>query len=236
MNNSNQIIVEVKVPVKIAPEDRCEFERAITTFMFGYDRVRPELHAALKKHGVDINQLASLSAPENISVCPTPNALEFIPSEQLIKIGKKHGTDFTKGGELMVSFDYDAVGECEFTGETLDLRLGLPDGFKDISDDEIGNITRVLFGDCQLAKKAQDYLRTHGVDLVEIAAEKSMALQDGKVPPTSRVRPEVAETLDRFGLNTDRLGQINIGSSEDLNTLMEGIGDPRVMWKKTTCC
>lgn len=239
---SNTIEIEIEVPVEVAQEDRPAFESAMTEFLFGKDRVRPELHEALIKEGIDIKRLATLSEGEPLSVCPTPGALEFRPTPALAAWGRKHGIGFTQGGRLMIAFNYDAAPKSEGSdARTLRVNLGLPDAIPRDDSEALGDATRALFGDCALSPRAQEYLLAHGVDLVEFSGRYAERLEGGAIPSTTRVSAAAAATLARHGFDTDRIGRIRVDSIRGMRpdlAEMSRIDDPwtKTVWSKTTCC
>jgi hypothetical protein len=242
MSKANAIEVQVVVPAKVKEADREKFEAVMLDFLFGHDRIRPELSAALEKHGVCVNTLAKLSEPETLGVCPTPDTLEFVPGPNMMSLAKRNGLDLTAGGRVFVTFDYEARA-AGASDNVLYVNLGLPSAFAKegatIQKDTLGEVTRALFGDCQLSARAQDYLRAHGVDLVEFAADNKALLDGGQIPVTSRVRPETAKVLDELGINTDRLGQIEVGSIHDIRDSIGSLADDpwtKTVWSRTTCC
>lgn len=236
------IEIEIDVPVEVAKEDRAEFESAMIEFLFGKDRVRPELHEALIREGIDIKRLATLSEGEPLSVCPTPGALEFRPTQALAAWGRKHGVGFTQGGRLMIAFNYDpAPKRRDSDARTLRVNLGLPDAVPKDDAEALGDVTRALFGDCALSPRAQDYLLAHGVDLVEFSGRYAERLDGGAMPATTRVSPRAAATLARHGFDTDRIGRIQVDSIRGMRpdlAEMSRIDDPwtKTVWSKTTCC
>ncbi len=210
-HDSASFHVEVVVPALVPEKERATFERAMVAFLFGHDRVRPELEPALKARGVDIKRLASLSGPEPLGVCPSPGALEFVPSPRLAKVASDKGINLTNGGKVNLTFNYDKYAHKASTEKALEINLSLPGSFAkagSVSDDDVNDVSRALFGDCQLSQRAQNYLLAHGVDLVEIAATHKAELRNGMLPPTTRVRPEVAQILGSQGFNTDIIGQL----------------------------
>lgn len=229
------------MPVRVPEEERERFESAMIDFLFGYDRLRPDLEEAVSKRGVDTKRLASLCAPEPLGVCPTPGAREFIPPPALTRLAAERGFTFTRGGRVFVHFNYEHHAEGRAAPEqTLEVNLGLPPGFvgaEEARSDVVGEVTRALFGDCQLPARAQDYLRAHGVDVVELATE-SRAGPGEAVPPTTRVRPGVEQVLNELGFRIDRHGQFAVNSIRDLARLSKAGDDPwtKTIWSKTTCC
>ncbi|GAA1030060.1 hypothetical protein GCM10009557_20770 [Virgisporangium ochraceum] len=123
---NNVIHVEVLVPVDVPEAERAKFEQAMVSFMFGADRVREELRADLAAAGVDFNHLATLSQHPRIGVCPSPGALEFLPSDHLVDVCKRNGIDLTAGGSVTVSFDYTAYGDNHRATDSLEVNLALP--------------------------------------------------------------------------------------------------------------
>ena len=231
MGAENIITIQVQVPVDVPDNEKTAFEDAVTSFIFGYDRLRPEIEAALKYQGIDVNTLARLSEPERLGVCPTPGALEFVPGGELMELTKKAGINLTNGGAIHVAFNYDAYAGKKYDGESLELLIELPDALGDVTDEDVGIVTQAFFGNCQLSRRAQDYLRAHNVDLVEVAAT-AMKGSQGSKPVTVRVRRDVERTLAKFGLNADQSGRLTVSTSKDQSIL----GDETIMWKKTTCC
>jgi len=232
-HNSSSFHVEVVVPAKVPEKERPAFEQAMVAFLFGHDRIRSELEPALKARGVDIKRLASLSGPEPLGVCPVPGALEFIPTPRLAKLALEKGISLTDGGRIHLSFNYEKYAHRASTEKALEVNLGLPDAFAkedSISEDDVSGVTRALFGDCQLAQRAQAYLLAHGVDLVEIAATHKAELRNGMIPPTTRVRPEVAQILQAHGFNTDTIGQLKVKGN------ITALVKDDAAWSKTTCC
>ncbi len=223
--------VEILVPVKVDPADRPRLERALIDFVFAPDRVRPELHDALRERGVDVKQLAQLCQPRRLGVCPAPEALQFIPSEHLMQLARERGIDLTGGGRVALSFDHDAYAGGEAAPDRLEIRLSLPEGLGD-ADETVADVVRALFGDCELSSDARDYLRAHGVDLDELADENSHRLDGGRIPPTTRAEAGVARILAERGLTTDRLGTFNVASIRDTHEpTRDDIG-----WSRVTCC
>lgn len=234
VETTNVIQIEVLVPIAVADKDRARFEQAMVDFLFGSDQVRPELREALAKTGVDFNHLAALSQPPQLGVCPSAGAQEFIPSEKLVMVCKRHGIDLTAGGSVMVGFSYDAYASKPTPLDRLEVNLQLPeavDGIVADSAELTADITEALFGDCELAAPAQAYLRAHGVDLKEIAARNVERLGGPKVPFTSRVSPQVHRYLVGKGFNVDQYGRFEV------NTVGHVVPpDGGLMWEKATCC
>jgi hypothetical protein len=235
---TNVIQIEVLVPVSIPDQERARFEQAMVAFIFGADRVRPELREDLAAAGVDFNHLAALSQNPRIGVCPSPGALEFIPSDHLVEVCKRHGIDLTSGGSVLVGFTYDAYTDSPAPSDQLEVNLKLPGAVRleaaDASD-LTADIVRALFGDCQLAATAQAYLRAHGVDLTEVAARNVDRLGGSEVPFTTRVNPDVHRYLSERGFNIDQFGRFGVNSidqiGDQIGTLPDGLA-----WSKTTCC
>ena len=230
---ANVIQVEVLVPVAVPDDERARFEQAMVLFVFGPDRVRPELREDLAASGVDFNQLAELSQSPRLGICPSPGALEFVPSSSLVEVCRRHGIDLTTGGSVVVSFDYDAYTSGRPPADQLEITLDLPGGVRDdvTSQDATADVVRALFGDCQLAAPAQAYLRAHGVDLTEVAARNVDRLGGADVPFTSRVSPEVHAYLAERGFALDQFGQFGVRSVGERATVRA-----RSAWSKTTCC
>lgn len=222
------LVVEVLLPLDVDEAERAEFEQAMVSFMFGSDRIRPELREDLQAAGIDFNQLAALSRKPDIGVCPSPGATEFIPTQHLVQVCREHGIPLTEGGTVHLAFRYGQSSP----GDTLQVRLGLPGalGRAAEDDDTAADVVRALFGDCQLAEPAQAYLRAHGVDVTEVAARNVERLGGPEVPFTSRVSPRVHDYLNRRGFNVDQFGRFDV----------TGVLDPGdrigIAWTKTTCC
>ena len=231
-DEKHTITLEVRVPIAVDEGKRAKFEDAMTNFILGHDRIRPELHDALVERGVDIKRLNELSTPEKLGVCRSKDAMEFIPTPELVGIGNRAGIDFRAGGKLNIEFDYSNSNAS--STDVLEMKLQLPSSIEGVASGQVGNIMRSLFGDCHLSVRAQDYLLAHGIDIADLAAQNIASLGNGSVPPTARVDKSVADTLDQFGLNTARLGKIQVtamaGDEAPLNA------NPPMAWRKTTCC
>lgn len=229
---TNVIQIIVFVPISIPVDERATFEQALGEFLFGFDRVRPELQEDLTAAGVDINHLAMLSRNPQIGVCPSPGALEFVPTDHLAEVCKRHGIDLTSGGSVQLGFKYDTYhGGGQPPSDALEIKLKLPRVVlqeAEASSDLVEDIVRALFGDCQLAEPAKAYLRAHGVDLKEVAARNVDRLGGPKVPFTSRVNPEVHSYLSEQGFNVDQLGRFDVNAMAVVNA--------GVSWTKATCC
>jgi hypothetical protein len=231
----NIIQIEVLVPVSMSDQERAPFEQAMVAFMFGADHVRPELREDLAAAGVDFNHLAELSQNPRIGVCPTPGALEFIPSDHLVQVCKQHGIDLTSGGSVVVGFTYGAYADRQPPSDQLEVNLKLPRAVhRDAVDSPelTADIVRALFGDCQLAAPAQAYLRAHGVDLTDIAARNVDRLGGPEVPFTSRVSPRIHRYLVEKGFDVEQFGRFTVNAVDQLGTLDEA----GLAWSKTTCC
>ncbi|MFF3734282.1 hypothetical protein ACFYXM_29260 [Streptomyces sp. NPDC002476] len=230
------IRIEVLVPIPVPVEQRARFEQSLARFLFGSDRVRPELRDALTAEGVDFNHLAALSQRPSLGVCPSPGAVEFVPTERLAEACKRHGIDLTSGGCVLVSYTYDAYEGTQPPSNSLEIRLKLPAGIdKDISDssDLTQDVVTALFGDCRLPEQARAYLRTHGVDLEAIASRNAVALGGPDVPFTSRVSPEIHRFLNESGFNVDQYGKFDVREVAQTTTELPNGG---AAWSKTTCC
>ncbi len=232
---ANIIQIEVLVPARVDREACERVEDMMIDFMFGSDRVRPELREDLSAAGVDFNHLAELSQNPRIGVCPSPGAREFIPSEHLVRVCAAHGIDLTSGGSVIVTFNYDAYADETEPTDQLEVNLTLPAGVGGEvteSADLVADIVRALFGDCQLPAPAQAYLRTHGVDLTEVVARNVDRLGGPDKPFTSRVSPEVHRLLTEAGFALDQFGQFSVKSVTESASLARSCG----AWSKTTCC
>ncbi|MFE6051812.1 hypothetical protein ACFQ6N_13725 [Kitasatospora sp. NPDC056446] len=229
---TNVIQIIVFVPVSIPDDQRSTFEQALGQFLFGFDRVRPELREPLAAVGVDFNHLALLSQKPQIGVCPSPGALEFIPSDAVAEVCRRHGIELTSGGTVQVGFTYDTYGDSRTPpSDALEIKLKLPRVvYQEASDSPglVADIVEALFGDCQLAEPARAYLRAHGVNLTEIAAHNVKRLGGPNVPFTSRVSPEVHSYLAETGFNLDQFGRFDVKSVAQVNA--------GVSWTKATCC
>lgn len=231
---TNVIQIEVLVPVAVADQDRPRFEQAMVDFLFGSDQVRPELREELGRAGVDLNSLAALCQPARLGVCPTAGALEFVPSQKLMTVCKRHGIDLTAGGVVMVAFGYDAYASKPKPPDRLEVNLLVPDavmGDVGKSAELMADISEALFGDCALPPAAQAYLRAHGVDLADVAARSVDRLGGPDVPFTSRVSPLVHKYLTEKGFNVDQYGRFEVSEVG-----RAGLPDGGLMWEKTTCC
>ncbi|WP_042433372.1 hypothetical protein [Streptacidiphilus anmyonensis] len=231
-NATNVIQIIVYVPVNIPDDQRSTFEQKVGDFLFGSDRVRPELREALEAEGVDFNHLALLSQQPAIGLCPSPGALEFVPSERVAEVCQRHGIDLTSGGSVQVGFKYDVYdGDRNPPSDALEIMLKLPRIVHQEASDSaelVADIVRALFGDCQLAAPAQAYLRAHGINLTEIAARNVDRLGGADVPFTSRVSPEVHSYLSERGFNLDQMGRFDVNAVAVVNA--------GVTWTKATCC
>jgi hypothetical protein len=213
------IVVEVLVPSDIAADQRARFEEGAVEFLFGPDRLRPELVDAIRKRGVDPNVLATLSEQQRLSVCPTPGALEFVPGPELTKLAAERGLKFTDGGEVRVEFNYAQAGKMNAASNVLYVNLRLPHGMAaEMTREATAELVRALFGDCRIPGRVQDYLRAQGIDLVNLAAGHSDSFRRGQVPPTTRVRPEVADSLKRCGFDVDQFGRLEVLEVGELTT------------------
>ncbi|WP_446210312.1 hypothetical protein [Micromonospora sp. IBSANI012] len=231
---TNVIQIEVLVPVAVADQDRARFEQAMVDFLFGSDQVRPELREELARAGVDLNSLAALCLPARLGVCPTAGALEFVPSEKLMTVCKRHGIDLAAGGAVMVAFDYDAYASKPKPPDRLEVNLLVPDAVTDVVADSAeltADISEALFGDCTLPPAAQAYLRAYGVDLADVAARSVDRLGGPDVPFTSRVSPLVHRYLTEKGFNVDQYGRFEVS-----RVGRAGLPDGGLMWEKATCC
>lgn len=244
MSSNNSIEVEIVVPAAVKVDDRERFEALMVEFLFGHDRVRPELEEPLKRRGVDLKRLASLSEGQSLGVCPTPGAHEFIPTPELARWGGRHGVDFTGGGRVYVTFDYEKGRATSGEDRTLRINLGLPPALEKLAQGDavevLGGVTRALFGDCDLSAPAQDYLRAFGIDLVDFAAQNAKLLDGGRMPATTRVRPAVAELLNASGFSVDRIGSIEVDAIRGLSGRVGALADAdpwtKAIWSKATCC
>lgn len=226
---TDQLVVEVLLPIDVDPSERAEFEQAMVSFMFGSDRVRPELREDLAGSGVDFNHLALLSRKPDIGVCPSPGATEFIPTQHLVDVCREHGLSLTEGGAVSLVFQYGQSSP----GDVLPVRLRLPGGIgRRLGDDPhaAADVVQALFGDCELAEPAQAYLRAHGVDVTEVAARNVDRLGGPDVPFTSRVTPRVHEYLRDHGFDVDQFGRF------DVTETLPSPGERAISWEKTTCC
>jgi hypothetical protein len=234
----NDVIqIEVLVPVEISVQERPAFEQAMVDFLFGADRVRPELREALAAEGVDFNHLAALSEYSLIGVCPYPGALEFIPSYRVVEACKGRGIDLTSGGSVQVEFSYDAFVNKPSPSDELLINLKLPESLASVASESsefAADIIEALFGDCQLAEPARDYLRAHGVELKELAARNVDRLGGAGVPFTSRVTPQVHRYLMEKGFNVNQIGRFGVNAVDGVSPLSGGAGG--VSWTKATCC
>lgn len=240
ISQSSTIVIEVLIPGEIPEDRRAKFESAVLQFLFGADRLRPELAEAVREHGADPNHLAFLSAREKIGVCPDPDAHEFIPGPILSRLAAERGLSFTRGGSVCIEFSYDSKFRHAPNTLTVNLRLA-PGLATEITREATAELVGSLFGDCQLSVRAQEYLRAHGIDLVELAAEHHKVLRMGHLPPTTRVRPEVAALLNEHGFNVDQFGRLEVSTIDDLREtdMLDEAGmpqGPRMQWTKTTCC
>ncbi|WP_042389787.1 hypothetical protein [Streptacidiphilus melanogenes] len=231
-NATNVIQIIVYVPVNIPDDQRSTFEQKVGDFLFGSDRVRPELREDLEAAGVDFNHLALLSQKPAIGLCPSPGALEFVPSERVAEVCKRHGIDLTSGGSVQVGFKYNVYdNDRKAPADALEIMLKLPRAvYQEASDSAelVADVVQALFGDCQLAAPAQAYLRAHGIDLTEIAARNVDRLGGADVPFTSRVSPEVHSYLSERGFNLDQMGRFDVNAVAVVNA--------GVTWTKATCC
>jgi hypothetical protein len=228
--------IEVLVPVDVPVERRARFEQSLARFLFGNERVRPELSDALEKEGIDFNHLASLSTPEPLGVCPSPGAVEFVPSDRLAEVCRRHGIDLTSGGCALMTFEYGSYEGEKQPYDALEINIKLPGGSdRDIaaSADLTADVVTALFGDCRLSEPARAYLRTHGVDLEAIAARHQDVLGGADVPFTSRVSPEIHHYLKESGFNVDQFGRFDVREVSRTDIERCNGGAP---WSKTTCC
>lgn len=206
-HESYSIVVEALIPFEVPPEQRHDFETAVVEFLTGRDRLRPELAAAVQKRGVDVKQLAKLTMPRLMGLCPTPGALEFVPGPELAKIAHRQGLSFTSGGKLGIEFKY--APDAKAPHDALRINLRIPSELaKHLTGTAAGEIVTALFGDCELPQAVQDYLAAHGVDLNEIIRAEWKHAE--KIPPTTRVSPETAARLKKHGFNTEQYGQIKV--------------------------
>ncbi|MFF8835693.1 hypothetical protein [Streptomyces sp. NPDC015130] len=238
ITNVPVVQIEVLVPVDVPDGQRARFEQSLARFLFGNERVRPELSGVLAEHGVDFNHLATLAAREPLGICPSPGAVEFVPSEKLAEVCRRHDIDLTSGGCALMTFTYGAYdGEDgkERPSDALEINIKLPGssaqdiaGAAELTED----VATALFGDCRLSERARAYLRTHGVDLEAIAADNRALFGGDDVPFTSRVSPEIHDYLRNSGFDVDRFGRFDVrqvdGADED--ALLPS------SWSKTTCC
>jgi hypothetical protein len=214
---TNVIVVEVMAPHDVPEDDRDDFEDAVISFLFGSERVRPELHEELSKRGVDLNTLASLCAETPLAVCPDPDARPFLPGPELVKLAASKGLKFTEGGCVRVEFDYCEAGRASLNAGALNIKLRLPYGLaREVTGEHTAAIAHALFGDCNLPLPAQQYLLAHGVHLEELARGVHESFRRGHLPPTSRVSPEVGERLRRHGLDVDQFGRLEVAEVSDL--------------------
>lgn len=228
---TNVIQIEVLVPVEVPIAERSVFEQAMVEFIFGADRVRPELNEALTAAGVDVNHLAALSQTPVVGVCPSPGALEFIPSQRVVEVCKSSGIDLTSGGSVQVGFSYEAFVDKPAPSDELLIDLKLPHSVVSTASESpemVADIVEALFGDCQLAAPAQAYLRAHGIELTELAAHNVDRLGGPEVPFTSRVNPDVHRYLEENGINVNQVGRMGVNSTAAING--------GVTWTKATCC
>ncbi|MCX4985323.1 hypothetical protein [Streptomyces sp. NBC_00572] len=227
--------IEVLVPVDVPAGQRARFEQSLARFLFGNERVRPELSGVLAEHGVDFNHLASLAAREPLGVCPSPGAVEFVPSDKLAEVCRRHGIDLTSGGCALMTFTYDAYDGAERPSDALEINIKLPGTTaRDIAESAelTEDVATALFGDCRLSERARAYLRTHGVDLETIAAHNRGLLGGDGVPFTSRVSPEIHAYLRDSGFDVDRFGRFDVRQVDES-------GNDELLpssWSKTTCC
>jgi hypothetical protein len=154
---------------------------------------------------------------------------EFIPDKALIELAAKKKLDFSSGGNLQIHFNFDAKNVKE--PKKLELTLKLPGNVGTVNQEQLGSIVEALFGDCELSFEAQKYLRAHKVIPAELERKHAKTLAGGKKPLTSRVSPEVEEFLGKFGLRTDRYGDLVV-TSESLARR----SDAAIAWSKRTCC
>ncbi|WP_329619455.1 hypothetical protein OG357_02180 [Streptomyces sp. NBC_01255] len=235
ITNVPVVQIEVLVPVDVPAGRRARFELSLARFLFGNERVRPELSEALAQEGIDFNHLASLAAREPLGICPSPGAVEFVPSDKLAEVCRRHGIDLTSGGCALMTFTYDAYDGKERPSDALEINIKLPgSGARDIaeSDELTADVATALFGDCRLSERARAYLRTHGVDLEAIAANNRGLLGGDGVPFTSRVSPEIHDYLRESGFDVDRFGRFDVREVDgaDNDALLPS------SWSKTTCC
>lgn len=232
----NHVVVEVSVPIPVPKAQRPEFEKAMVNFLFGHDRLRPELEGVVQKRGVNIDKLATLSVPDRLGLCPTEDALEFVPSRALADLAKKLGISLVAGGSLSVRFDYDTSSTSDSSRRSIEIRLGLPETLTNddtFSSETLGDIAEALFGGCELTAKAAAYLRAHGIELDTLASENAEILNGGEIPPTTRVDPKTAEALSAVGFRTDLLGLMDVRTIRDV----AGEGkEVRMQWSRRTCC
>src|SRR5262245_7596278 len=226
----NTITVEIQVPVDVPSEQRHEFANAVVAFLLGRDRIRPEFTRELEAAGIDARQLATLSDTQKIGVCNEPEALEFIPDKGLIELAAKKKLDFSSGGNLRIHFNFDAKKGKE--PKNLELALELPDNVGSVNREQLGSVVEALFGDCELSFEATKYLQAHKLTTADLERKHAKALAGGKKPLTSRVSPEVEEFLGKFGLRTDRYGDLVV-TSESLARRGEAMA---ISWSKRTCC
>ncbi|MFD5552718.1 hypothetical protein ACFWIA_02630 [Streptomyces sp. NPDC127068] len=230
------IQIEVLVPVDVPAEKRARFEHSLARFLFGNDRVRPELRTALTDAGIDFNHLATLSEQRPLGLCPSPGAVEFVPTERLARVCREHGIDLTSGGCALMTFGYGAYEGKQQPPDALEIDIRLPRGAeRDVaaSPELTRDLVTALFGDCQLPEAARAYLRTHGVDLGEVAARNADALGGPEVPFTSRVSPEIHHYLKTNGFDVDRYGRFDVRAVDRTTTELPNGG---AAWSKTTCC
>ncbi len=228
--------IEVLVPVAVPAKRRARFEQSLARFLFGNERVRPELRDALEEEGVDFNHLASLATPPPLGLCPSPGAVEFVPSDRLAEVCRRHGIDLTSGGSALMTLVYDTYDSGKKPPGTLEINIKLPAGTgRDVaaSDGLTADVATALFGDCRLSEQARAYLRTHGVDLEAIAARCQDRLGGADVPFTSRVSPEIHDYLRQSGFDVDRFGRFDVREVSDAATTLP---DGGAAWSKTTCC
>lgn len=227
---SNDIVIEIQVPVAVEQASRPEFEKAAADFLFGFDRVRPELAQALNAKGLDVRQLQRLSVPERVGACVTPDAHEFIPDDTLADYCASRRISLTEGGKVGFLFRYD--DGVEGSTDTLNMRVSL--GEEELPPELLGSVVHALFGDCGLAANAQKFLRANGVDIVQFARSNEALLPSRDTPMTTRVGPDTEALLNRLGFSTDKFGKLRVVSSKSVD--IDAAMDQGIGWSKTTCC
>jgi hypothetical protein len=213
-STGSHFAVEVLVPTDVASKERAEFEEGVVEFLFGPDRIRPELVAALKSSGVDTDKLEALYKVETVlatAVCPSPDDFAFVPGPELLKIAATNGVSFTGGGSVRVLFTYARPGDVKLPTDELHVRVHVPKGMaSSLTPEATGELVQGLMGDCQLPKGVQQFLAAHKVELAELARRTGGKFQHGRVPPTTRVRPEVEKRLRDMGFDTAQFGQLKV--------------------------
>jgi hypothetical protein len=206
---TNKIVVEVLVPKDVPAQERPQFEAAIVEFLFGVDRPRAEVAAALAIKGINPNGLATTFRKPVLGLCPDPDALEFVPGPALTKMAASKGMAFVGGGSVELEFQYDLASKMTYPPDALYVNLKVPKEIaQDITHEVEGEIAQALFGDCDITATAQSYLRAHGIaNLMDVSGA---ALKGRAVPPTTRVSAAAAARLRRGGLNVDQFGKLEV--------------------------